>query len=76
MKKVLKTVGITLLSIISLFIVVVLVLATFEKQIYSNFYSRVEESVVIPGLDTTFVPQGLEYVEEEEVFLDSLRVSD
>ena len=70
-KKILKTVGITLLSLISLFIVVVLVLASFEKQIYNNFYSRVEESVLIPGLDTTFVPQGLEYVEEQEVFLMS-----
>lgn len=75
-KKVLKNIGITLLSLISLFIVVILVLVSFEKQIYGNFYSRVEESVAISGLDTSFVPQGLEYVEEEDVFLMSGYMND
>lgn len=71
LKKILKWLGISIVGIISLFLIVILVLSSLEKVIYKDFYSRVTESVAIRGLETQYVPQGFCYSDKENVYITS-----
>lgn len=70
-KKFLKWIGISLGSILALFLVTIIVLSQLEKTIYKEFYHDAGVSISIPGLNDKFIPQGLSYAEEEKVFLSS-----
>ena len=61
----------TILFNICVILVGILLLVNLEPVIYSDFFSNSEESISIYGLETKYVPQGLTYVEDKNVFLCS-----
>lgn len=71
LKKILKIIGITLVSIISFLIIALVIVGCLEKQIYSDFFSKSEEIVSIYGLEDGYIPQGFTYSQEKDVFLTS-----
>lgn len=68
-KKVGKIIGISLGSVVGLFLVTVLALACARNLMYKNFLKNAKEEVKIPGLDAPYSPQGLAYVPEDDAFL-------
>ncbi len=70
-RKILKIVFSILGSILGLLLVFVLVLLCIKTPVYRTFLESSQTEVKIPGLDTSFCPQGLDYVEEDDLFLFS-----
>ncbi|MBO5287424.1 MAG: hypothetical protein J6B34_04795 [Clostridia bacterium] len=69
MKKALK-ITLTTLAIIIVSVMVILLLFKLGERLYFNsFYSNAQVEFAIPGLMDGYVPQGFDYLEEEDAFL-------
>lgn len=69
MKKALKITA-TTLAIIAISLMVILLLFKLGERLYFNsFYSNAQVEFAIPGLMDGYIPQGFDYLEEEDAFL-------
>jgi len=69
MKKIGKIIGISVGSVVGLFLVTILALSCARNPMYKTFLKDAKEEVKIPGLDAPYSPQGLAYVPEDDAFL-------
>ena len=65
----LKIVGKVLLGIIVTVILLLLVLRLGVTVLYFDFFNHSESEFMIPGLTTAWVPQGFDYIEEQDTYL-------
>lgn len=56
--------------------IVLIVLHLVTTAVYFDFFNAAKGGFLIPGLDSAFVPQGFDYVEQEDVYLISGYMSD
>ena len=62
----------TFIIMIALFLAFsIFAIVYYYGESYSNFYGKTQAEFTIPGLDEGFVPQGIEYVQENDIFLIS-----
>ncbi len=69
MKKALKIAGAVLITIFVLAMLVILGFKAYDRIKYDDFYDKAQKEFYIPGLSEGFVPQGFEFMKEENVFL-------
>ena len=69
MNKVLKTLLVILGILVGLILVILLGVKVGEKLRYFSFYKNAEKEFRMPGISDNLVQQGMEYMEEEDVFL-------
>lgn len=69
MPKILKRLLIILAIILGAVIVLLLALKAGERIIYASFYGKAEKEFKIPGLSENYVPQGLDYLSDQESFV-------
>lgn len=67
--KFLKIFGISLLSLVALAVVAVLALMLIVPIVYYDFYHRASDEFALAGLEDGLVPQGLAFLNDEELFL-------
>jgi hypothetical protein len=67
--KALKITGKVLLYILVTLILLLLVLRFGVTAIYFDYFNHSKSEFLIPGLASNWVPQGFDYVEEEELYL-------
>lgn len=67
--KILKKVLVILAIILAALIVLLLLVKAGERIVYANFYGKTDREFTIPGLNDNCVPQGFDYIAEEESFL-------
>ena len=65
----LKIAGKVLLGIIVTVILLLLVLRLGVTVLYFDFFNHSESEFLIPGLTTAWVPQGFDYIEEQDTYL-------
>jgi hypothetical protein len=58
-----------LLIIVCVIIIFFSALKGGEKLMYISFYNNSQREFTIPGLNSGFIPQGLDYLEDEELYL-------
>jgi hypothetical protein len=68
-KKILWIVLITILSILGIIVLVFPIYNGIKYLIYKDYYSILSEVADNPGLNDGYVPQGLTYVDEADVFV-------
>lgn len=68
-KRVIKIVATVLVGLILLVALALAVFSISENIIFADFYSKSEKEFKIPGLWSGSVPQGFEYLKEDETFL-------
>lgn len=68
-KKTLIIVLIALGSLIALFGLIIAGIIGYYKLSVADYYAASEKAFIIPGLKEGYVPQGMHYCEDEEVFL-------
>ena len=62
----------TFIIMIALFLAFsIFAIVYYYGESYSNFYGKTQAEFTIPGLDEGFVPQGIEYAQENDIFLIS-----
>lgn len=76
MKKVLKSLGITLLALAGVIAAGLLVFVLLQPVLYPDYYSSAQKEYKIAGLSEGFVPQGLAYSEEQGLYLQCGYMSD
>ena len=67
--KAMKTTGKVLLYTIIVVIMLLLVLRFGVTALYFDFFNHAKSEYLIPGLASDWVPQGFDYLEDEEVYL-------
>ena len=62
----------TFIIMIALFLAFsIFAIVYYYGESYSDFYGKTQAEFTIPGLDEGFVPQGIEYEQENDIFLIS-----
>ena len=74
--KALKITGKVLLYILVTVIVLLILLRLGVTVFYFDYFNHSESEFLIPGLTSAWVPQGFDYVEEDELYLMSGYMSD
>ena len=72
----LRITGKVLLNIVVVLIVLLLLLHLGVTALYFDFFLHSKGEFLVPGLDAAFVPQGFDYVQEDETYLISGYMSD
>ena len=67
--KALKVIGKVLACVLMTVLLLLLLLRLGVTVLYFDFFNHAESEFLIPGLTSAWVPQGFEYLEEEEVYL-------
>ena len=67
--KAMKATGKVLLYILIVVIMLLLVLRFGVTALYFDFFNHAKSEYLIPGLASDWVPQGFDYLEDEEVYL-------
>lgn len=75
-KKVFKWIGITLGSLVAMIFVTLLLLVSCRGAMYSQFYSKAEKLVDIPGTEQKFCQQGLAYEPTDNTYIFSGYMTD
>ena len=70
MKKALKIVGIVLAALVLLVVLCVVVFMLIQPLLYGNYYKQAQKEIAIPGLNDGVVPQGFDYVADEDLFVE------
>ena len=68
-KKIIMIVLTVLLSVVLLFIILITGLKLVDRIKYSSFYKLSQKEFAMPGKNSGFVGQGLDYVEEANAFI-------
>lgn len=68
-KKIVKILAIVLASVAGFFALLFLGIFSVDRIAASAFYKRAEKQFAIPGTNSGFVGQGLDYLEDEDAFL-------
>ncbi len=63
-------------SVLGILIVAILALLCLKTPIYRTFLNSAQNEVKIPGLSEPYCPQGLDYVEEDNLFIFSGYMTD
>ena len=69
MKKCVKCIVIALGCVVSLFALLLLGVFVGNRIVYADFYKNAEKQFAIPGTNSGFVGQGLDYLEDCDAFL-------
>ena len=69
LKRILKIVGIVLASLVLLFGLLLLGIFSVDRIAHASFYKNAQKKFTIPGTNSGFVGQGLDYLEEQDAFL-------
>lgn len=64
-----KMLGKTLLNAMAITIILLIFIHLGVTAWYVSFFMNAESQFLVPGLDSPFVPQGFDYLTEEEVYL-------
>ncbi len=75
-KRILKVSAIIIAALLCLVLLVLLGAHLLTPVIYNEYFTIAEKEFIIPGLSEGFVPQGFEYVDEENVYLQCGYMSD
>ena len=67
--KILRKILLILAIIVGALLLLILAIKAGERIIYSDFYRKADREFTIPGLNDDCVPQGFDYIPEEEAFL-------
>ena len=62
-------------AIVGLVVVIIAGLNIYVRIEYASFYEEAQKEFRIPGIDSGFIPQDLDYIEEDDVWLFSGYVS-
>lgn len=63
-------------SIIGILIIAIIVVNVFVRTTYADFYNQAEDEFPIPGIDSGFIPQDIDYYDLGETWLYSGYMAD
>ena len=71
-----RIVGIIVLVLMGLFIAIVAAINIYVNTTYATFYDQAEKQFEIPGINSGFIPQDLDYLDSEDIWFFSGYMND